>query len=88
MQYYNHMVFYEKICLKERETWRECFSNKILSHRISHNVCLPLFYPVLLRTFTIFITNTIIRDLHSHALRSIKWLLVPYKTEVLVSILY
>ena len=61
------MVFYEKICLKESETWRKCFSNKILSRRISHEFCLPLFYPVLLRTFTIFITDTIIRDLHVHS---------------------
>ena len=39
------MVFYEKICLKESETWRKCFSNKILSRRISHNFAFLFFTP-------------------------------------------
>lgn len=39
------LVFYEKICLKESETWRKCFSNKILSRGISHNFAFLFFTP-------------------------------------------
>ena len=42
------------------------FKQNVVTRHITQ-FCLPLLYPVLLHTFTIFITDTIIRDLHSHS---------------------
>ena len=61
------MVFYEKICLKGKWNLEEMFFKQNIVTRHITQFCLPLFYPVLLHTFTIFITDTIIRDLHSHS---------------------
>ena len=56
------MVFYEKICLNEGNLEEMFFKQNFVTQ------CLPSsFYPVLLRTFTIFITDTIIRDLNANS---------------------
>ena len=60
------MVFYEKICLKEGNVEEMFFKQNFVTPHITQ--CLPSsFYPVLLRTFTIFITDTIIRDLNARS---------------------
>ena len=74
------MVFYEKICLKERNLEEMFFTNNFVT-RISHNVFLPLFYPRPV-TYVYYLYHQRYHQGSPCPLRSIKWILVPYKTEV------
>ena len=46
------LVFYKKICYKEGEVWRKCFSNIVIVTLVTQGFFRLLSSPVLLRKFT------------------------------------